>query len=174
MSNKLNSKLDLKNDIPKIKKKRGRKPKNKTDNSKNVIKVKKKRGRKPKFHYNVEVYKLYNENLFESDKKFRDLIVHLPIDIEKIGHKFQSIDMFPKGTNVELYIIKDNNNVNARVFERGVGETLACGSGAVAIFYSLLSKNLVSENIWVNYPGGKLNLAIKNDKIYLSGEIKYL
>ena len=96
------------------------------------------------------------------------------IDIEKIGHKFQSIDMFPKGMNVELYIIKDNNNVNARVFERGVGETLACGSGAVAIFYSLLSKNLVSENIWINYPGGKLNLAIKKDKIYLSGEIIYL
>ena len=96
------------------------------------------------------------------------------IDIEKIGREFQNIEIFSHGTNVEFYNIIDKNNVDARVFERGVGETLACGSGAVAIYYSLLNNDLVSKNISLNYPGGKLELKIKKNKIYLSGEIIYL
>ena len=96
------------------------------------------------------------------------------IDIEKIGRELQNIEMFPHGTNVEFYNITDQNTVDARVFERGVGETLACGSGAVAIYYSLLNNDLVSNNISLNYPGGKLELKIKKNKIYLSGEIIYL
>ena len=96
------------------------------------------------------------------------------IDIEEIGTKFQDIELFKNGTNVEFCNIIDKNNVIARVYERGVGETSACGSGAAAIFYSLFIKDLVSDNISINYPGGNLKLKIKNDKIYISGEIRYL
>lgn len=96
------------------------------------------------------------------------------IDIETVGKHFQNIDTFPNGTNIEFYNIQDKNNVNARVFERGVGETSACGSGAVAIYYVILNNRLVSDNIFLHYPGGKLNLKNDNNKIYLSGEIKYL
>ena len=96
------------------------------------------------------------------------------IDIEKVGNHCQNIDMFPNGTNIEFYSIIDKNNVNARVFERGVGETSACGSGAIAIYYVLLNNGLVSDDICLSYPGGKLNLKNDNNQICLSGEIKYL
>ena len=96
------------------------------------------------------------------------------INIDEIGRKLQDNELFNNGTNVEFYNIIDENNVVARVYERGVGETLACGSGAVAIFYSLYIKDLVSGNILINYPGGKLKLKIKDDKVYISGEIRYL
>ena len=114
--NKVNIEKSNKNDEiqPKIKKKRGRKPKNKQpDTLTGGVKVKKKRGRKPKFHYNVEVYKLYNENLFESDKKFRDLIVHLPIDIEKVDKK-NTPQPIKSASTLECSIIgshKSNNNI---------------------------------------------------------------
>lgn len=96
------------------------------------------------------------------------------IDLDSIGHKFQKIKFFEKGINIEFYNLIDKNKVNARVYERGVGETLACGSGAVAIFATLLNNDLVSNTLSVNYPGGELILNEINNKINLSGEIIYL
>lgn len=96
------------------------------------------------------------------------------INLEEIGFKFQTSKQFNNGVNVEFCSIENPTTINARVYERGVGETLACGSGAVAIFYTLYSQDLIKDDISIIYPGGVLNLKIENNEISVSGEIKYL
>jgi len=96
------------------------------------------------------------------------------IDLDEVGAELQNSKEFDNGINVEFCSIETTTTVNARVYERGVGETLACGSGAIAIFYVLYSKALIEDDISVIYPGGVLNLKIDNNGISISGEITYL
>jgi len=96
------------------------------------------------------------------------------LNLEKIGIEFQNSEIFDNGVNIEFCTVVNPATVNARVYERGVGETLACGSGAVAIFYSLYSQDFLEKKIKIIYPGGFLNLKIDNKQITISGEITYL
>ena len=96
------------------------------------------------------------------------------INLDEIGFKLQTSKQFNNGVNVEFCSIENPTTINARVYERGVGETLACGSGAVAIFYTLYSKDLIKDDVSIIYPGGLLNLKIENNEISVSGEIIYL
>ena len=81
---------------------------------------------------------------------------------------------FDEGVNLEIYQVIDNKYIKSRVFERGVGETDACGSGALCLFNFLYTTNQVINNSYVLYPGGDLNLKFENSKLYLKGEVKYL
>ncbi|NCW63672.1 MAG: diaminopimelate epimerase [Betaproteobacteria bacterium] len=81
---------------------------------------------------------------------------------------------FDEGVNLEIYQIIDNKYIKSRVFERGVGETDACGSGALCLFNYLYKTNQVINNSYVLYPGGDLNLKFEDSKLYLKGEVKYL
>ena len=54
------------------------------------------------------------------------------LEIEKIGPKFETHKLFPKKINTEFAQIVDRNTIKMRVWERGAGETLACGTGACA------------------------------------------
>ena len=60
------------------------------------------------------------------------------------------------------------------IIERGVGETDACGSGAICMFYYLYDTNKVVNNSIVVYPGGSLEMCIKDNMIILKGEVTYL
>ena len=95
-------------------------------------------------------------------------------DLEGLNSKLIESDNFPDGVNIEIYQLISNNYVKARVFERGVGETDACGSGALCIFNYLYKTNKLENNSYVMYPGGDLNLRYENDKLILSGEVIYL
>jgi diaminopimelate epimerase len=95
-------------------------------------------------------------------------------DLEGLNSKLIESDNFPDGVNIEIYQLISNNYVKARVFERGVGETDACGSGALCIFNYLYKTNKLENNSYVMYPGGDLNLRYENDKLFLSGEVIYL
>ena len=95
-------------------------------------------------------------------------------DLEGLNSKLIESDNFPGGVNIEIYQLISNNYVKARVYERGVGETDACGSGALCIFNYLYKTNKLENNSYVMYPGGDLNLRYENDKLFLSGEVIYL
>ena len=85
--------------------------------------------------------------------------------------------IFPKKTNVEFVDIKSDNEVSMRVWERGVGETLACGTGACAAAVCVKKLNKISgENIRINLPGGKLDIIWKDEKssVYLKGKVEYV
>jgi diaminopimelate epimerase len=92
--------------------------------------------------------------------------------LEEIGAKVEQHKLFPDETNFEVVKIISRNKVEARVWERGVGETLACGSGACAMVAagSLLGK--LDNKVEIILPGGVLTVEWddKTDSnIYLSG-----
>jgi len=95
-------------------------------------------------------------------------------DLEDLNSKLIASNNFPDGVNIEIYQLINNNYVKARVFERGVGETDACGSGALCMFNYLFKTQKLENNSYVMYPGGDLNLRFEDEKLFLSGEVIYL
>ena len=95
-------------------------------------------------------------------------------DLEQFVKKVYDTKEFENGVNVEIFNMFDKKIINARVYERGVGETDACGSGAVCMFYYLYNTNQVNNNSLIFYPGGELEMSIENEIVKLSGEVTYL
>ena len=95
-------------------------------------------------------------------------------DLEQFVKKVYETKEFEKGVNVEIFNLFDKKIINARVYERGVGETDACGSGAVCMFYYLYNTNQVNNNSLIFYPGGELEMSIEKETVRLSGEVTYL
>lgn len=92
------------------------------------------------------------------------------IDIEKYGPIIENNPIFPNRTNVEFVQIIDKNNIKVKVWERGVGETLACGTGACAAMVACGINGYTDENVTVNLPGGKLEIEWgKDNHIYMQG-----
>jgi diaminopimelate epimerase len=76
--------------------------------------------------------------------------------VEHWGRILQSAPVFPDGVNVGFAQRLDDGSIRLRVFERGVGETLACGSGACAAAVSLIRRGLLQRRVAVHLPGGTL------------------
>ena len=95
-------------------------------------------------------------------------------DLEEFVQKVYDTNSFENGVNVEIFNTFDKKIINARVYERGVGETDACGSGAVCMFYYLYNTNQVNNNSLIFYPGGELEMSIEKEIVKLSGEVTYL
>ncbi|MGM9991384.1 MAG: diaminopimelate epimerase [Candidatus Bruticola sp.] len=75
------------------------------------------------------------------------------------------------GQNVEFVIPQDHNNIHMRVWERGAGETLACGTGACASFAAANRLGLCGDSVVVHLPGGRLAIAYDhNQHITMTGE----
>lgn len=99
------------------------------------------------------------------------------VDLNKLGPELENHPIFPKKTNVEFVDIKNDNEVSMRVWERGVGETLACGTGACAAAVCVKKLNKISGgNVRINSPGGKLDIIWKDEKssVYLKGKVEYV
>lgn len=75
-------------------------------------------------------------------------------DINTIGPLFENHPMFPNRTNTEFVSIDDKNNVRMRVWERGTGETLACGTGCCATTVACILNLLTDTNVNVHVLGG--------------------
>lgn len=92
------------------------------------------------------------------------------IDIEKVGTCVENNPIFPNRTNVEFVQIIDKNNIKVRVWERGVGETFACGTGACAAMVASGLNGYTDESVTVNLPGGELKVEWgKDNHIYMQG-----
>jgi len=90
-----------------------------------------------------------------------------------IGPQVENHPMFPERTNFEIAMITGLDKIEARVWERGAGETLSCGSGACAIAVAAIIKGLVGKFVDITLTGG--SLTIKWDRIgevYLAGPVK--
>jgi len=90
--------------------------------------------------------------------------------VEKIGPKIENHPLFPEKTNAEFIQIINNKELNFRVWERGVGETLACGTGAcAALVASVLNKKSEHQAI-IHLTGGDLDIEwIENGSVYMTG-----
>ena len=76
--------------------------------------------------------------------------------VAQLGAKLEAHPRFPERVNVGFMEIVDRQNINLRVFERGVGETRACGSGACAAAVAAIQQDLVDSSVRVHLTGGDL------------------
>ena len=92
-------------------------------------------------------------------------------DVVKYGKIVESDKHFPNKTNVEFVQVLDKNTIKMRVYERGSGETLACGSGSCASVVSCVINGLTERNVRVNLLGGYLNIEYNenNNHVYMTG-----
>jgi len=90
-------------------------------------------------------------------------------DINSIALKIQSSSYFPEGVNVGFMKVLSQDEVQLRVVERGVGETLACGSGACAAVIYGIRLGLLSSKVLVHLTGGDSVVEYDGQKVYLSG-----
>ena len=80
------------------------------------------------------------------------------LEIEKIGPLFENHEAFPERTNTEFVKVLDRSSVRMRVWERGTGETLACGTGCCAVCAACVLNDLTDRKITVRVPGGELEI----------------
>ena len=93
--------------------------------------------------------------------------------LNEIGPKVERHSLFPQRTNFEIARILSGEKIEARVWERGVGETLACGSGACAIAVAAQLRNYVSDVVDIILPGGVLTISWDRvGEVLLSGPVK--
>lgn len=80
------------------------------------------------------------------------------MNLEEIGPKFENHSMFPNRVNTEFVQVVDKNHIMMRVWERGSGETLACGTGACASVVAGVLENRLEEHVNVTLLGGSLDI----------------
>ncbi len=92
-------------------------------------------------------------------------------DIEKIGPKFENHERFPRRINTEFVRIIDRERIEMRVWERGSGETLACGTGACAAVVASILNGLAGRKVTVKLKGGDLLVEWDQEsgKVYMTG-----
>lgn len=93
------------------------------------------------------------------------------LDIEQIGPHFENHERFPRRTNTEFVEVLDRQTVLMRVWERGTGETLACGTGACATVVACVLNGLTQETVTVKLLGGELKITWDREAnlVYMTG-----
>ena len=97
-------------------------------------------------------------------------------DIEMLGPAIERHERFPERTNVGFMAIRGRDDIDLRVFERGVGETLACGTGACAAVVAAQQAGHVDHEVNVNLPGGQLVVSWRGsaDTVWLTGNAELI
>ena len=93
------------------------------------------------------------------------------LELEKVGPDFENHAKFPRRTNTEFVQIVDDEHVKMRVWERGTGETLACGTGCCATAVACVLNGLTKETVEVEVLGGKIQIEWdrENNLVYMTG-----
>ncbi len=93
------------------------------------------------------------------------------IDLQKVGPLLEKNSLFPNRTNVEFVEIQSNKSIRIRVWERGAGATMACGTGASAAAVASALRGRTGRKINVHLPGGKLVIqwSQKDNHVYMTG-----
>lgn len=93
------------------------------------------------------------------------------LDIEKIGPSFETHTVFPDRVNTEFIQVIDRNTINMRVWERGSGETWACGTGACASVVACVLNGLTENKVTVHLVGGDLWIEYDQEKntVFMTG-----
>ncbi len=100
---------------------------------------------------------------------YTDDVKNLPL--EEIGPKFEKCSVFPESVNTEFVRVIDRKTVEMRVWERGSGETLACGTGACAVAVASILNGYTEDEVTVRLLGGDLKIFWdrKENLVYMTG-----
>jgi diaminopimelate epimerase len=97
------------------------------------------------------------------------------VDLERDVARYETHDFFPERINVNIVEVDNNDAIKLKTWERGVGATLACGTGASASFYAAYQKGLVGDKVNVTMPGGVLEISLnENGEIVMVGDVTYV
>lgn len=93
------------------------------------------------------------------------------IDLENIGKQFEFSSLFPERVNTEFVRVDGRNELTMRVWERGSGETLACGTGACAVAVATVLNGFADkdEEITVHLRGGDLTITYTDEAVFMEG-----
>jgi len=96
--------------------------------------------------------------------------------VVELGGVLERHPIFPERVNVGFMQIINRQHLKLRVFERGAGETLACGSGACAAAIIGIEQNLLEHEVFVELPGGdlKINWAGRNEPVFMTGSATWV
>lgn len=116
-------------------------------------------------NYSITCVSMGNPHCIQFVENVDDFPVH------KIGPVFEKHTLFPKRINVEFAQIIDKNSIKLRVWERGAGETLACGTGACATLVAAVLTGHTNRKVNVRLPGGDLEIhwSEKDNRVYMTG-----
>lgn len=92
-------------------------------------------------------------------------------DLHRWGPLLESHELFPNRTNVEFVTVRDRSRLDMRVWERGAGPTLACGTGACATLVAAAMNGYADREAVVSLAGGDLHIewSTDNDRVYMTG-----
>ena len=99
------------------------------------------------------------------------------LDLEKIGPHFENHSLFPNRVNTEFAEVIDDHTLNMRVWERGSGETFACGTGTCATVVAAVLNGICrhDEEVLVHLRGGNLRITYKSDgTVLMTGPAEYV
>jgi diaminopimelate epimerase len=97
------------------------------------------------------------------------------IDVPGVGRTIEHLPLFPNRTNVEFVTVLDASSLRIRIWERGVGETLACGTGACAALVAAAVGGLTDRSARVEVPGGMLRVEWgDDDRVRLTGPATFV
>jgi len=95
--------------------------------------------------------------------------------LREVGPRVEHHPLFPARVNFEVARVLDRGHVESRTWERGVGETQACGTGACAIMVAARLRGLVDDEVEVREPGGVLTLRWPGEgSVFLSGPVEFV
>ena len=96
--------------------------------------------------------------------------------VDKLGPQIEHHERFPQRVNVGFARIRDRGNMDLRVFERGVGETEACGTGACAAVVTGQALGLLDDSVNVRLPGGQVVVSWRGDSepVWLTGNAEFI
>ena len=97
-------------------------------------------------------------------------------DVERTGRRVENHPLFPERTNVEFAQIVAPDRIKMRVWERGTGETLACGTGACATLVAAVLKGKAARKATIELPGGEVEVAwnAKTNRVTLTGGAEWV
>ena len=92
--------------------------------------------------------------------------------LERVGKKIENFRLFPERTNVEFVEVISTNKADVRVWERGTGETQACGTGACAVLVAGVLTKQLERKATIALPGGDLEIEwnMNNNHVYMTGD----
>ncbi|MEM1315170.1 MAG: diaminopimelate epimerase [Pseudomonadota bacterium] len=94
--------------------------------------------------------------------------------VETVGPETETHPAFPQGTNVEFVQILAPDRIRMRVWERGAGVTLACGSGACAAAVAAAARGLAGRAVTVELDGGALQIDWRDDGVHMAGPVAHV
>jgi diaminopimelate epimerase len=96
------------------------------------------------------------------------------VDLEDLGPMVEHDPLYPERTNVEFASLTAPDTLRLRVWERGAGVTLACGSGACAAAVAAHLRGLTGPRVAIQMDGGRLEVDWRDDGVWLTGPVAHV